>query len=157
MTFQIKPLDYALFQHLFEMSDTELKAIGAVRSKADADFGFPCRVSLKDADVGDTVILVNYRHLDVETPYKASHAVYVREQAEAAIVAPGGTPEVLTSRLLSVRAFDGAGYMQDGDIIEGCALAAKLDALFDDPSHAFVDIHYAQRGCFAARATRAQS
>ncbi|MEO0992075.1 MAG: DUF1203 domain-containing protein, partial [Pseudomonadota bacterium] len=135
--------------------DAELEAEGAVRVKADSTPGFPCRISLADAEIGESVILANYRHLDMLSPYAASHAVYVREDAEAADPKPGVIPDMLQSRLLSLRAFDAKGHMRDADVLEGTEAAPRLEAMFNDPETSFVDLHFAKRGCFGARAQRA--
>lgn len=154
MTYQIHPIDGTEFAPLFEMSDEELAAHGARRVTADSKPGFPCRVSLQDADVGDTVILTNYRHLDMNSPYEASHAVYVRKGVAASEPVVQDVPDMLASRLISVRAFDAEGMMKDADIMDGADLDDALHRFFADPQIDFVDMHFAKRGCFAARATR---
>lgn len=155
MTFQITALDPSPFAPLFDMDDGELRARGARRVIADASPGFPCRVSLADAEPGETLILVNHRHLEGDTPYAAAHAVFVRQGAVRATPAPGEVPLVLRCRLLSVRAYDGDRMMIDADVIEGADLAAHLDTLFARPGVAFVHLHNARPGCFAAAAIRA--
>ena len=82
---------------------------GALLRVADPSPGFPCRVSLCDAEPGETVLLVHYEHQPAASPFRASHAVYVRRGAVQAHPAPGEVPEMLRRRLLSVRAFDDAG------------------------------------------------
>ena len=58
MTYQITGLDPAPFAHLIGLSDTELAHHGAVRMTADKKPSFPCRVTLDDADIGETLLLV---------------------------------------------------------------------------------------------------
>ncbi len=41
------------------------------------------------------------------------------------------------------------------DLVEGQNLAGALDRLLADPATAYVHIHYAKFGCYAARADRA--
>lgn len=154
MTFQIEALDPSDFTMFHALSDAELEAQGARRVVSDKSVGFPCRVSLADAAPGERLVLVNYRHLDVKSPYAASHAVYVREDATQAQPMPGEIPEMITRRLLSVRGFDAAGYIEDADIVEGDGLHDVLERLFANASIEHIDIHFAQRGCFAARAYR---
>ncbi|MEM7271220.1 MAG: DUF1203 domain-containing protein [Pseudomonadota bacterium] len=154
MTFQIKALDPAPFERLFSMDEDELRANKAIRMTADGAPGFPCRVSLEDAKIGETVVLVNYEHLEVASPYASKHAVYVRKGAEQGAPAPGETPPMLTSRFLSVRGFDAGDEIIDATLTEGGELAATLEALFTKPSIAYAHIHFAARGCFAARAER---
>ena len=75
MTFQIRALDHHRFAKLFALSDSELAANMAVRQIATTKPGFPCRVSLADAEVGEELILVNYEHQPSASPYRAAHAV----------------------------------------------------------------------------------
>ena len=154
MTFQITALDYAPFEELFALTDDDLARRGACRVTAETWPGYPCRVSLEDAAVGEVLILTNYRHLDVASPYASCHAIYVRKDAARASPPPGTIPDVLSRRLLSVRGIDTEGFIREAEVVEGEALAAALDRVFRIPDIAFVDIHNAARGCFAARARR---
>lgn len=155
MSFQITALEPESFARLFELSDEALAEHLAVRVIADAKPGFPCRVSLADAEIGDEVILVNHQHLADASPYRATHAVYVRRGVDRARPAVGETPPALLPRTLSLRAFDDRGMMVATDLVEGEALAPALDRLLADPAAAYVHIHYARAGCYAARADRA--
>ena len=154
MTFQIHALPEAPFQHYFELSDAALEEIGARRVMAVEGGGYPCRVSLEDAVPGEELVLVNYRHVAGNTPFAASHAIFVRKGVRQVQVAPGDVPEMLRTRLLSVRGFDADHLMLDADVVEGTGLAARLDEMFSNPEIAEVHIHAAKQGCFAARATR---
>ena len=159
MPFQIRALPASTFAPLFALSDDELRARGAVRQTADRTPGFPCRVSLADAEPGETVILVHHAHHDVDTPYRSGHAVYVREVAvrDGAVEvqpAPGEVPDVLRRRLLSVRAFDAAGMMVDADVVHGGGLEPVIDAMFARDDVAYLHLHNAKPGCYAARVDR---
>jgi hypothetical protein len=105
------------------LPDTELATRQAVRVTADRHPGFPCRVSLRDARAGETLLLLNYEHLPVATPYRSRHAIYVRENAAEARLEVDEIPEVLRTRLLSLRSFDDAGMMIDADVVQGRDLA----------------------------------
>jgi hypothetical protein len=153
MQFRISGLPAEPFQHLFALSDEELQRQGAVRRIAE-DSGYPCRISLTDAKAGDEVILVNYEHQDADTPYRSRHAVYVR-QGERRYEAVGEIPEQLRKRLLSVRAFDEAGMMVDADVADGKALEPLIDRFFGNKTVAYLHLHYARPGCYAARVDRA--
>lgn len=153
MPFRISGLPAEPFQHLFALSDEELQRHGAVRRIAE-DNGYPCRVSLTDAKAGDEVILVNYEHQDADTPYRSRHAVYVRA-GERRYEAVGEIPEQLRKRLLSVRAFDEAGMMVTADVADGQALEPLIDRFFGDKTVAYLHLHYARPGCYAARVDRA--
>ncbi|QQA43417.1 DUF1203 domain-containing protein [Pelagovum pacificum] len=154
MSFQINALDPAPFAPLFTMSEAELVGRHARRVTADSAPGFPCRVSMADAAVGDRLILLHYEHMPAHSPFRASHAIYIREGAERARLAPGEVPEVLARRLLSVRAFDGDDMMVAAEVVEGTSLGPVLSDWLEDAGVAFVDIHYARPGCFAGRAVR---
>lgn len=156
MTFQILALDPAPFAPLFGLADADLAARGVVRHTADTSPGFPCRVSLRDAAVGETLLLLNFEHLAVASPYRSRHAIYVREGAVQAQLRIGEVPLVITRRLLSVRAFDGEGMMANAEVVEGGELAPLLEDWFaDDPAVAHIDVHNARQGCFTARVMRA--
>jgi hypothetical protein len=153
MSFRISGLPTEPFQHLFAMSDEELARHGAVRRIA-ADSGYPCRVSLTDAKEGDEVILVNYEHQDADTPYRSRHAVYVR-QGEQRYQAMNEVPVQLRKRLLSIRAFDQQGMMVDADVADGKELESQITRFFGKPEVAYIHLHYARPGCYAARVDRA--
>ena len=155
MTFQISALDREQFSHLFGQDDDVLSKNGVQRVVADSDCGFPCRVSLKDAAAGESLLLLNYEHQPADTPYRSSHAIFVREQASEAMPAINEIPEVLSKRLLSVRAFDRSGMMIDADVVEGQHLAALIERLFDNESADYLHIHNARPGCYAALVSRA--
>jgi hypothetical protein len=154
MTYRIEGLPAADFTDLFAMSDAELATRRARRVTADADRGFPCRVSLDDARLGESVILLNYVSHRVDTPYRTGYAIYVREGAEAPPPFIDRTPPVFEGRALSLR-----GFASDGNIVEArLAQPGEADptirALFADPAIAYIHAHNAAYGCFAARIDR---
>jgi hypothetical protein len=155
MSFRISALPAAPFALLYGLPDEELRRHGVVRRIADRQPGFPCRVSLKDADVGDSVLLLNFEHQAADSPYRASHAIYVREGAREAHPAVDEVPAQLRSRLLSVRAYDEAGMMVVADVVEGTAVEGVIDAMLARPEVAYLHLHNAKPGCYAARVDRA--
>lgn len=132
MSFQIHALDPEAFAPLFEMSDERLRQLNARREIVATSPGTPCRVSLVDAEVGETVILTHFEHQPADSPYRASHAIFVREGAARAQPKPGEVPPALRSRLLSLRAFDADHMMIAADVRHGAALADALHATFED-------------------------
>lgn len=154
MSYVITGIDPAPFLALRGASDAELAAKHSMRVTADAKPGFPCRVTLEDAEPGETLLLVNHEHLPVDTPYRACHAIYVREGASVAARFEGGVPEQLARRLISLRAFDAAGMMTDADVVEGSALEPLILRFLAEPKVAYLHAHNAKRGCFAARIDR---
>ena len=155
MDFQIAALPAHEFKDLFDLSDAELAARQARRIIVDTMPGTPCRVSLKDAEVGETVLLLNYTHQAEDSPYRATHAIFVREGAEQAKPAVNEVPAVLQERLISLRLFDQQHMMIDADVVEGRDLSNALSIAFDDPNVAYAHLHNAKPGCFHASAHRA--
>lgn len=155
MPFQISPLPRATFAPLFGLPDEALAGHRACRVIAGPGGGYPCRVSLADAAPGATLLLIHYEHQPADTPYRAGHAVYVREGAEQAAPAPDEVPVLFRSRLLSLRAFDADGMMRTADVADGAALEPAIDRLLGDPAVGYLHLHYAKPGCYAARVDRA--
>ena len=154
MTYAVTSLPAEPFAPLFAMDDETLAARGARRVVADAPLGFPCRVSLDDARPGETLILVHYEHQPASTPFRASHAIFVREGVEP-VATVDAMPPALRRRLLSLRAFDADGMMRAADIVEGAQADDLIESLFEDPAIAYLHAHYAKWGCYAARIDRA--
>ena len=154
MTYRIKGLDAARFQPLFGLPEAELKKVGAVRMLVDSRPGFPCRITLEDRHPGETVLLVNYTSHDVANPYRASHAIFVSEQADEAPEYVDRLPPALTTRVLSLRGFDAAGMMADAMLAQPGAADAAIRTLFANPEIAYIHAHNAVRGCFAAKVER---
>ena len=156
MNFQIRGLPAESFRPLFDLSDADLAARHIVRKTVDRSPGFPCRVSLCDAEPGETVLLVNYEHQPAASPYRSRHAIYVRKNAEEARLAINEVPMMLQRRLLSLRAFDASGMMTDADVVPGTALAERIASMFADESVQYLHVHNAKPGCFAARVDRSE-
>ncbi|NQE62555.1 DUF1203 domain-containing protein [Caulobacter sp. RHG1] len=154
MTYAVTSLPAELFAPLFAMDDEALAARGARRMIADAPVGYPCRVSLDDAQPGETLILVNYEHQSAPTPFRASHAVFVREGV-APVSMIGEMPPALRRRLLSLRAFDTNGMMIAADIVDGAEASNLIAQMFENAQVAYLHAHYAKWGCYAARIDRA--
>lgn len=147
-SFRIRGLPAEQFQNLFRLSDVELGQRLARRMVA-GDGGYPCRISLTDAAPGDTVILLNYEHQRVATPFRSSHAIYVRE-GERTFDAVDEVPQQLRKRILSLRGFDEHGMLRKAELIEGTKLESAIDALFAEPSVDYIHAHFAKPGCYAA-------
>lgn len=156
MSFRIHALPLTPFRPLLEMDDEALMRIGARRMTADAPNAAPCRVSLVDAEPGERLILLNHRHLDAPaSPYRGEGPIFVREAAVEAAPGVGEVPDMLGRRLLSARVYDADWMMTDADVVEGAALAGRLEAWFADPAVASIHLHTARRGCYMAAAKRA--
>ena len=154
MAYRIEGLAPEPFAPLFGLSDAGLAAKGAVRVTADGKPGFPCRITLEDAEPGETLILVNHVSQEAATPYRASHAIFVREGAREPAIYVDATPPVFAGRTLSLRGFDSEGMMRDAALALPGEADAKIRALFETPEIVRIHAHNATRGCFAARIER---
>ena len=155
MPFQITALPAKQFRHLFGADKKALETLGATRMTVDSYPGFPCRISLEDVPVGEAVLLLNYEHQAAMSPYRSRHAIFVREHAEEASLDPGDVPEQLRRRLLSIRAFDADDMMIEADVAEGSDFERPVEAMLAIPKTSYLHVHYAKRGCYAARVDRA--
>ena len=153
MSYSIRGLAPADYDHLRHASDDELARHSALRMTADANPNFPCRVTLDDAAIGETLILVNHvSHAD--GPYRASHAIFVSESAIEAAHYVDKVPPALDRRILSVRGFDASGMMVDAALTQPGEADSVIRRMLADPAVDHLDAHNAIRGCFAARVER---
>ena len=155
MDFQVTALDAEQFRELYGLDSSALASRGVERQLVGEKPGFPCRVSLVDAEIGETVLLLNFEHQQADTPYRSSHAIFVREGAETAKLAKNEVPELLKIRTLSVRAFDKNGMMLDADVVDGENFVDLIHRLFDNGSVEYLHVHNAGRGCYDAAIYRA--
>lgn len=153
--FRIVGLPLAQFEPLFSLDDDELAQKGARRLIVDAKPGFPCRVGLRDADIGERVILLPFSHHDVDSPYRALGPIFVQENAEEADLAPGQVPDVVRSRVMSVRAYDREGMMRDAAVTPGTDLEVQIDKFLADSRVRYLHLHNAGAGCYSCRVDRA--
>lgn len=153
-SFRLVGLSPETFEPFFSMSDDELLALGARRVVADEAPGFPCRISLADAQVGDELLLLPFDHLLTSSPYRASGPVFVRKGARRAVLEPGVIPPYVTRRWMSVRAYDGDDMMIAADVCDGSDVRGVIERFVADPAVAFMHLHNAKRGCFSCRVER---
>lgn len=152
--FQLTGLPSEQFDSLFALSDEQLLALGAVRRVATEDFGFPCRVSLQDAAIGDELLLLPYQHQSAASPYRASGPIFVRRGARQRELPSGVVPPYVSQRLISLRAYDASHMMIDASVCDGAAVAEQLEQAFSNSAVAYVHLHNAKRGCFSCLASR---
>lgn len=155
MSFRIIGLDPEPFRRFYGMREEELARLRVQRYAVDSKPGFPDRVELRDLEPGETALLLNYVHQPADTPYKASHAIFVREGAKQRFEAVDQVPEVILLRTISLRAFDDRGQMVDADLVDGREIEPLIARFLALPETAYLHAHYAQRGCYACRIERA--
>ena len=153
--FQVLALPIKRFESILRQSDEELLSIGARRMVADEKPGYPCRVSLVDAEPGEEVLLLPFTHHDVASPYRASGPIFVRVNATTTKLQMNEIPSMLRSRLLSIRAYDSAGMMRGADIVEGNKLEEHISRMFADERVEYLHLHNARPGCYNCEVRRA--
>ena len=154
MSFRICGIDPAPFVPLFDLPDVALRARGMKRVVASASRGYPCRASLADADKGEELLLLPYEHQPAHSPYRASGPIFIRRAARAAAVFEGAVPEYLTTRLLSLRAYDNADEITAADVVQGSQAHEAFERLLDKPGVSYLHVHFAKPGCFGCRVDR---
>lgn len=155
MGFRVSGLSAGPFISLYGLSDEELARRGVRRYVVDKKPGFPDRIEMRDGEIGETMLLLNHQSQSADTPYKASHAIFVREGATATYERLNEIPDVMRARLLSLRAFDGDGMMLDGDVVDGKDAEAVIKRMFANAEVRYIHAHYAKRGCYSGRIDRA--
>jgi hypothetical protein len=153
-SFRLTGLPRAAFAPLFALSDEELLRIDARRVFADSKPGFPCRVSLVDADVGEELLLLPFEHQPAASPYRSSGPIFVRRAAEQADLEPGVIPDYVLTRLISLRAYDAAHQMIDAAVCPGTEAAQVIGKMFARAEAAYIHLHNANRGCFSCAVRR---
>lgn len=146
--FRLKALPDSDFHELFKLSDSELEKIGAKRMIVDQFPGFPCRISLQDAEIGEEVILLSHFHHDTKSPYRASGPIFIRKTAKTASLYLNEVPKMFHHRLLSLRSYDKNGMMIRADVVEGTLLKNRLTKIFENREISYIHIHNAKAGCY---------
>jgi uncharacterized protein DUF1203 len=154
--FQISGLKREQFQGLKDLADDALATRGAKRYVADTKPGFPCRVSLRDADPGERVILLSFHHQSAQSPYHGSGPIFVRENAEDSLLDPNQVPDLLRTRLLSLRAYGANDMMVDADVVDGRDVEILLQRFLRNLTVSYIHVHFARPGCFACRVDRVE-
>jgi hypothetical protein len=155
MSFRVTGLPAEPFRSLYGLSDQELARRGVKRYIADKKPGFPDRIEMRDAEIGEALLLLNHVCQPANTPYRATHAIFVREGAENTYDRVGEIPQVMRTRLLSLRAYDAEGMMLDADVVEGKEVESVIARFFRSPHVAYIHAHNAKRGCYSGRIERA--
>lgn len=153
MSFRASGLDPNLFADLHALSDAALAVKGVKRVRVERKPDAPCRISLDDAEIGETVLLLNYDHQPADSPYRQQGPIFVRE-TNACFEGCDVIPPALKLRTLSLRGFDADHMMIEADLVDGAEAAQLVERFFANPDVAYIHAHYAKRGCYAARFDR---
>ena len=151
MSYRLRGLEPALFEKHFDLDEQALAERGMRWMRVDKPVGFPCRISLADAPVGEDVLLLPFTHQDSRSPYRASGPIFVRRGQQAAAEVVDELPSYLTLRTLSVRAYDAADEMIDADVVDGSQAETLIERYLANEATQYLHVHFARRGCYACR------
>lgn len=154
MGYVVNGLSAEPYMHLYGLSDEALAEQGIKRYVADEAPGFPDRIEMRDVKIGESLLLLNHVSQPENTPYRASHAIFILEGAKETYTGVNEVPPVMFSRLLSLRGFDKAGMMVDAILAQGYDIEATIEKLFDNGQIAYIHAHNALRGCYSGRIDR---
>mgnify|MGYP000739784984 CR=1 FL=1 len=154
ISFRFIPLDHTLFQHYFKMDTNERLRHKAMLIKVDQKPGFPCRVSLEDAEIGEVVLALNFTYLNAASPYHSSGPIFVREGYHSKAYEVNKVPEMCFRRPQSLRAYSKDDIMLDATIAEGKDIYITIKHFFSQSEISYIHIHNAKPGCFNARIER---
>ena len=155
MAFRITGLSPEPFRHLYGLSEAALAEKGVVRRIVGTDSGFPDRIEMREGRPGEVFLLLNHVCQTADSPYRAMHAIYVRDGAERAYDKVDEVPEVMRKRLLSLRGFDADGMIVEADVVLGTDVEGVIERLFANPEVAYIHAHNAKQGCYSGRIDRA--
>ena len=153
--FKFLALSESLFESFFLMSDSELAENGGMWVEVDSSPGYPCRISLEDANVGERVLAISFTHHAVKSPYKSSGPIFVRENVKQANLELNQVPLMLRHRLLSIRGFNSDAMMIAAEVVEGAQLESHLIKLFQNSNIDYIHVHNAMPGCYNCMVIRA--
>ena len=156
MSFTISGLPVEDFKPLFDLDAKALAARGILRRVATAKPGFPCRIGLRDAEPGETVLLLNHEHQPADTPYRSSYAIYVSEAAVETWRGRDTIPSAMRGRPIALRAFSDDGLLLAAEVATGDALVDAIERQLAVPGAAYLHAHNAAHGCLVARIDRAE-
>lgn len=153
--FLIQPLHDDDLTRLWQLSKTELATQNAQRIEVGSKPSYPCRISLEDAEIGETVIGVPYTFNKSKSFYQASGPIFMRQNVSPYRSKRGHVPTMLLSRLLSLRSYCVDGYLQTAEVIPGNKLADYLAEPERFSTTHYVHIHNARTGCYLCQAVHA--
>ncbi|KFF02012.1 DUF1203 domain-containing protein [Chryseobacterium luteum] len=146
--FKLEALNHLDFEYLNDLSETELAENHIKKMKVDKFPGFPCRITLEDAGIGEMVFLLNYDFHNVNSPYRASGPVFLRANQLTKTYAQNEIPVMFNHRLLSIRGYSKDAMMVVADVSEGKFLKDKLLQILENPNIEYIHLHNAKPGCF---------
>lgn len=154
MNFKIYALDHKEFTPYFNLSDIELEKIGVQKMIVDEYPGYPCRVSLEDAEIGEEVLLLSYNFHKTNSPYNAKGPIFVRKNKATREYSKNEIPKMLLHRLLSFRGYDKNGIMKSAITESGQKSKEIIEEIFENNDIEYIHIHNSSPGCYNCEVKR---
>lgn len=155
--FIISGIKLAEVKYLYTLDEQELKAAGVAKIRVRENPGYPCRISLQDANIDEEVFAFNYEHHQVNSPYRSSGPVFIRLNANEVQLRRNEIPQMLTHRYLSLRVYDEKGSMIDATTVDGKHLKRSIQAIFENKKASYIQVHNAKPGCYNCQVDRVVS
>ncbi|MGB5553918.1 MAG: DUF1203 domain-containing protein [Flavobacteriaceae bacterium] len=154
MNFQILALDDQIFDTFFNLNDNELEKLGGKRMIVDEKPGYPCRVSLEDAEIGEEVILLPYEFHKTKSPYQAKGPIFIRKGVKTTELEKNEIPIMLNHRLLSFRGYNKNGFMKTAITEKGDKTKDVIEKIFEIDEIEYIQIHNSSPGCYNCEVRR---
>ncbi len=142
------------YNQLFNLSTEELAAKNIKKMTVDEQPGYPCRVTLEDAEIGEEILLLPFEFHKMTSPYKASGPVFIRKNAIKVNLEVNEIPEMLFKRQQTLRAYDKNGMMIDAISPNAKELKNGIEALFSNIKASYIQIHNTNPGCYNCQVNR---
>lgn len=116
----------------------------------------PCRHCLEEAPLHCKVLLISYQPVQRQTPYAGRGPIFICADDCEAFDEDDRVPEIVASRHVNLRAYDGAGRMlyAHSRIARGEGAGQEIASMLEDPEVAEVHAHTALHGCFLCKFVR---
>jgi Protein of unknown function (DUF1203) len=116
----------------------------------------PCRHCLEEAPLHRKVLLVSYQPLQWQTPYAGRGPIFICADDCEAFDERKRVPEIVASRHVNLRAYDGPGKMlyAHSRLAKGEGAGQEIASMLEDDEVAEVHAHTALHGCFLCKFVR---
>lgn len=152
--FVIEPIS-SLVQETLQLGATQLHGNPVETVIADSKPGYPCRLSLEDADEGEEIYLLSHSPFDSANPYRETGPIFVRKNAVPAALGVNELPQIALARSIVVRAYNSEGKMLAANPMETSQISQTIQKFLDDEAVEYIHLRAASCGCFLCSARRA--
>jgi hypothetical protein len=144
------------FNQLFNLSDEVLEEMSILKMIVDEKPGYPCRVTLEDAEIGEEVLLLSFEYHETQSPYKASGPIFIRKNSEKVSLKENEIPEMLFQRQQTLRMYDNNGIMIDAKSPKSINIRKEIELGFSNINVSYIQIHNTNPGCYNCQVNRVE-